>query len=191
MRIESVETILASLPLPGRAWGDTIHHVTHIEIIVADVRTDTGLVGTGFSYTSGVGGTTLRALLDKDLAPLRRRRGGLAARPLAQVLAPRPRHGRRRRLDDRARGDRHRPLGPGREGGGQAAGRRARALPRARARLCQRHQPEQAARRAGRSGAGLEGERLQGLQDQGRQAGHRGGRRAPDQGARDRGSGCR
>ncbi len=70
MRIESVETILASLPLPGPAWGDTIHHVTHIEILLADVRTDTGLVGTGFSYTSGVGGTSLQALLDKDLAPL-------------------------------------------------------------------------------------------------------------------------
>ena len=69
MRIESIETTLASLPLPGGAWGDTIHHVTHIEIVVADVRTDTGLVGTGFSYTSGVGGTTIRALLDKDLAP--------------------------------------------------------------------------------------------------------------------------
>jgi L-alanine-DL-glutamate epimerase-like enolase superfamily enzyme len=69
LRIESVETILARLPLPGPAWGDTIHHVTHIEIVVADVRTDTGLVGTGFSYTSGVGGTTLRALLEKDLAP--------------------------------------------------------------------------------------------------------------------------
>jgi L-alanine-DL-glutamate epimerase-like enolase superfamily enzyme len=69
LRIDSVETILASLPLPGGAWGDSIHHVTHIEIIVADVRTDTGLVGTGFSYTSGVGGTTIKALLDKDLAP--------------------------------------------------------------------------------------------------------------------------
>jgi L-alanine-DL-glutamate epimerase-like enolase superfamily enzyme len=69
MRIESVETILASLPLPGEPWGDTIHHVTHIEIIVAEVRTDDGLLGTGFSYTSGVGGTTIKALLDKDLAP--------------------------------------------------------------------------------------------------------------------------
>jgi L-alanine-DL-glutamate epimerase-like enolase superfamily enzyme len=70
LRIESVETILASLPLPGPAWGDTIHHVTHVEIVVAEVRTDTGLVGTGFSYTSGVGGTTIKALLDKDLAPV-------------------------------------------------------------------------------------------------------------------------
>jgi L-alanine-DL-glutamate epimerase-like enolase superfamily enzyme len=70
LRIESVETTLASLPLPGPAWGDTIHHVTHIELVVTDVGTDTGLVGTGFSYTSGVGGTSLKALLDKDLAPL-------------------------------------------------------------------------------------------------------------------------
>ena len=69
MRIESVETILASLPLPRGAWGDSIHHVTHIEVVVADVRTDSGLVGTGFSYTSGVGGTSIRALLDKDLGP--------------------------------------------------------------------------------------------------------------------------
>jgi L-alanine-DL-glutamate epimerase-like enolase superfamily enzyme len=69
LRIESVDTILASLPLPGGAWGDSIHHVTHIEVLVADVRTDTGLVGTGFSYTSGVGGTALKALLDQDLAP--------------------------------------------------------------------------------------------------------------------------
>ena len=37
LRIEAVETILASLPLPGPAWGDSIHHVTHIEILVADV----------------------------------------------------------------------------------------------------------------------------------------------------------
>jgi L-alanine-DL-glutamate epimerase-like enolase superfamily enzyme len=70
LRIEAVETILASLPLPGPAWGDTIHHVTHIELLVAEVRTDAGLVGTGFSYTSGVGGTSLKALLDKDLAPI-------------------------------------------------------------------------------------------------------------------------
>jgi L-alanine-DL-glutamate epimerase-like enolase superfamily enzyme len=70
VRIESVETLLASLPLLGGDWGDSIHHVTHIEILIADVRTDTGLVGTGLSYTGNVGGTSLKALLDKDLVPL-------------------------------------------------------------------------------------------------------------------------
>jgi L-alanine-DL-glutamate epimerase-like enolase superfamily enzyme len=69
MKIASVKTQLASLPLLGGAWGDTIHHVTHIEIIVTDVTTDTGLVGTGFSHTSGVGGTTIRAMIENDITP--------------------------------------------------------------------------------------------------------------------------
>jgi len=62
VRIEAVATQLARLPLPGGAWGDAIHHVTHIEVIVTDVTTDTGLVGTGFSYTSGSGGMPLKAI---------------------------------------------------------------------------------------------------------------------------------
>lgn len=69
MRIEAVETQLARLPLPGGAWGDAIHHVTHIELVVTDVTSDTGLTGTGFSYTSGTGGRTLKAMLDHDIAP--------------------------------------------------------------------------------------------------------------------------
>ena len=69
MRIETVETQLARMPLPGGAWGDAIHHVTHIELVVTEVTTDTGLLGTGFSYTSGTGGRTLRAMLEHDIAP--------------------------------------------------------------------------------------------------------------------------
>lgn len=69
MKITDVKSQLASLPLLGGAWGDSIHRVTHIEIIVTDVTTDTGLVGTGFSHTSGVGGTTIKALIDQDLGP--------------------------------------------------------------------------------------------------------------------------
>ena len=42
MRIESVTTQLARLPLPGGAWQDAIQDVTHIEIIVTDVTSDTG-----------------------------------------------------------------------------------------------------------------------------------------------------
>ncbi len=68
MRIEAVETQHARLPLPGGAWGDTIHHVTHLEVILAEVRTDNGLVGTGFTYTSDVGGHCIRAMIDHDLA---------------------------------------------------------------------------------------------------------------------------
>ena len=69
MRIEAIETRLARLPLPGGAWRDAIQDVTHIEIIVTDVTSDTGLTGTGFSYTGGVSGRTLRTMLEHDIAP--------------------------------------------------------------------------------------------------------------------------
>jgi hypothetical protein len=45
LRIEAVETQLARLPLPGGAWRDAIQDVTHIELVVTDVTTSTGLVG--------------------------------------------------------------------------------------------------------------------------------------------------
>lgn len=68
MRIDSIELQLSKVPLPFGDWGDQIHHVTDIEILLADVKTDTGLVGTGFSHTSGVGGRTMKAMLE-ELAP--------------------------------------------------------------------------------------------------------------------------
>ena len=80
MKIKSVETQVASLPLPEGPWGDTIHHVTHIEIVVTDVTTDTGLTGTGFTHTSGVGGATLKALLEHDIGP----------QLIGEEVAPRP-----------------------------------------------------------------------------------------------------
>ena len=69
MKIKDVTTRHASLPLPRGPWGDTIHHVTHIEIILVEITTDNGLIGTGISYTSGIGGASIRALIDQDLAP--------------------------------------------------------------------------------------------------------------------------
>ncbi len=80
MRITAVESQLARLPLQYGEWGDTFHRVTHIEIIVTDVTTDTGLTGTGFSHTSGVGGLTLKSLIDKDLGP----------HVIGKEVAPRP-----------------------------------------------------------------------------------------------------
>jgi L-alanine-DL-glutamate epimerase-like enolase superfamily enzyme len=69
LRIKSVSTVLASLPLAGEGWGDAISRTTHIDMIVTDVTTDTGLVGTGFSHTSGVGSTAIKALIDREIAP--------------------------------------------------------------------------------------------------------------------------
>lgn len=69
MKIKSIETQLVSLPLAGGGWGDAISRTTHIELIIADVTTDTGLTGTGFTHTSGVGSTAIKALFDKEIVP--------------------------------------------------------------------------------------------------------------------------
>jgi L-alanine-DL-glutamate epimerase-like enolase superfamily enzyme len=69
LRIEAVTTQLARLPLLGGSWSDQIRNVSHIETIVTDVVADSGLVGTGFAYTSGIGGTAVRALIEAELAP--------------------------------------------------------------------------------------------------------------------------
>jgi L-alanine-DL-glutamate epimerase-like enolase superfamily enzyme len=70
MKIESIELHLSRIPLPQGPWGDQIHKVTHIEILLADITTDTGLTGTGFSHTSGVGGITMKAMLEELIPEL-------------------------------------------------------------------------------------------------------------------------
>ncbi len=67
-RIDEVEITLARVPLPEGPWGDQIHRVTDIEVTVVDVRGDNGLVGTGFSHTSGMGAATIGALAG-EIAP--------------------------------------------------------------------------------------------------------------------------
>jgi L-alanine-DL-glutamate epimerase-like enolase superfamily enzyme len=69
MRIESIETMVTRLPLLKGDWRDTIHHVTHIELILCEIRSDTGVVGTGISHTSGDGGKVIEAVIRHSLAP--------------------------------------------------------------------------------------------------------------------------
>jgi len=68
MKVEAVETETYRVPLRN-PWGDQTHQVTHIEIVVTDVSADNGLVGTGFSYSVGVGAKAIEALLDWYIAP--------------------------------------------------------------------------------------------------------------------------
>ena len=68
MNVERLETAAYRIPL-AQPWGDQTHRVSHIELIVADITASGGLTGTGFSYTVGVGGKAIQALLDWDLAP--------------------------------------------------------------------------------------------------------------------------
>jgi len=63
VRIDSVSSRLYRLP-PTVRWEDSTHHISALEYVVTDVETDSGLVGTGISYTTGVGGTAIVALVD-------------------------------------------------------------------------------------------------------------------------------
>jgi L-alanine-DL-glutamate epimerase-like enolase superfamily enzyme len=69
MRIESIETMVARLPLLEHDWRDTIHHVTHIELVLVEITSDTGVKGTGISHTSGDGGKVIEAVIRHSLAP--------------------------------------------------------------------------------------------------------------------------
>jgi len=67
--IEKAEVRLFRLP-PSVPWEDATHRVPAIEIIVLELTVN-GRVARGFSYTVGVGGTAVRALLqDYCLAEL-------------------------------------------------------------------------------------------------------------------------
>jgi len=69
MRIESIETMVTRLPLLNHDWRDTIHHVTHIELIFVEIRSDTGVTGTGISHTSGDGGKIIESVIKHSLTP--------------------------------------------------------------------------------------------------------------------------
>src|SRR5258708_9102192 len=68
MRIEAIETSTCLVPL-AREWGDQTQRVRDIELVVTQITSDSGLTGTGFSYSVGMGGKAIEALLDWYLAP--------------------------------------------------------------------------------------------------------------------------
>lgn len=68
MKVERIETNTYRVPLQ-HPWGDQTHRITHIELVVTDVTADNGLVGTGFTYSVGVGAKAIEALLDWYIAP--------------------------------------------------------------------------------------------------------------------------
>lgn len=69
MLITQVDTAVARYPLRSGTWKDLTGPATHVEYLVVHVRTDEGLVGTGFSHTSGPGALTLASLVRDTLAP--------------------------------------------------------------------------------------------------------------------------
>jgi len=69
MKIEHVSCKGYRIP-PSIPWEDATNKVQWLEIIVVELKTDTGLTGTGISYTVDVGGKAIVALLEEYLAHL-------------------------------------------------------------------------------------------------------------------------
>lgn len=68
-KIVAVESRCFRLPL-AEPLADAKHGThTHFELVTARVRTDDGLEGTGYTYTGGIGGRAILAMLQADLAP--------------------------------------------------------------------------------------------------------------------------
>ncbi|RWA77943.1 MAG: mandelate racemase/muconate lactonizing enzyme family protein [Mesorhizobium sp.] len=63
MKIVDVASRLYHIP-PTVSWEDATHRVASLEFIITSVTTDAGLVGTGFAYTTGIGGSAILALID-------------------------------------------------------------------------------------------------------------------------------
>jgi L-alanine-DL-glutamate epimerase-like enolase superfamily enzyme len=63
MRIADVSSKLYHIP-PTVTWEDATHRVAYLEFVVTRITTDTGIVGEGFSYTTGIGASSIIALLD-------------------------------------------------------------------------------------------------------------------------------
>ena len=67
--ISTIETRLFNVPL-AEVLVDARHgDHTHFQLITCSVQTDDGSSGTGYTYTGGRGGHSIKALLDHDLAP--------------------------------------------------------------------------------------------------------------------------
>jgi L-alanine-DL-glutamate epimerase-like enolase superfamily enzyme len=71
MEIQSVQTRHYQIPLPTRLSDSTHGEITHFTLVTAQVRTDDGLEGLGYTYTVGkTGGAAIQTLIRDDLASL-------------------------------------------------------------------------------------------------------------------------
>ena len=69
MKIESVSVEAYRLP-PASPWEDATNKVEGLEFVIVEIRTASGLVGTGFTYSVDIGGTAIRTLIEDYLANL-------------------------------------------------------------------------------------------------------------------------
>ncbi len=66
-KIVSIETELFRLPL-DEVLVDAKHgEHTHFELVTATIKVENGLTGTGYTYTGGRGGASIKAMIDQEI----------------------------------------------------------------------------------------------------------------------------
>ncbi|MGI9598134.1 MAG: mandelate racemase/muconate lactonizing enzyme family protein [Acidimicrobiales bacterium] len=68
--IRRIDTRLFAVPLPEVLTDARHGDHTHFELVTATVTLGDGCQGTGYTYTGGRGGRSIRAMIDHDLAPV-------------------------------------------------------------------------------------------------------------------------
>ncbi|ANY67977.1 hypothetical protein BBD42_16970 [Paenibacillus sp. BIHB 4019] len=69
MKITGVYASVYRLP-PSVPWEDATNKVQSLEFVLVDLHTDSGLIGTGISYSVDIGGTVIKGLIEDYLANL-------------------------------------------------------------------------------------------------------------------------
>lgn len=69
MAIAALEVDSYRIPLPAVLSDATLPAITHFELVTVRIRAKDGAEGVGYTYTVGVGGAAIRALIARDLAP--------------------------------------------------------------------------------------------------------------------------
>lgn len=69
MKIIALDTQLYRVP-PSTRWQDAAVTVNGLEFLIVELRTDEDITGCGLSYTVGVGGSAVRAMIRDECAPV-------------------------------------------------------------------------------------------------------------------------
>lgn len=85
-RITDLQARLFRVPLP-EVMSDAKHgDHTHFELVTVTITTDDGLTGTGYTYTGGVGGNAILAMIVHDLRPFILERDAVAVEALNDAM---------------------------------------------------------------------------------------------------------
>ena len=68
--LSAVECACYRVPLPTTLSDSTHGDITHFQLVTVRLRDAAGAEGLGYTYTVGAGGTAIRELVRRDLAPL-------------------------------------------------------------------------------------------------------------------------